>query len=95
MRTPKNTKIQNLFLQERPAQILLTLSELKGPYISTIAKGADCTFAHASRTLKKMKKLGLVSFTREGRMKYVRLTEKGKRVAALLKDIKDIFLNPK
>jgi DNA-binding MarR family transcriptional regulator len=95
MRTAKTTKIQNLFLQERPAQILLALGELKEPYISMIAKRVDCTFAHASRTLKKMKKLGLVSFTREGRMKYVQLTEKGERVAALLNEMKDIFLNSK
>ena len=95
MKAPKITKIRNLFLQERPAQILLILSELKRPNISMIAKKADCTFAHASRTLKKMKKLGLVVFTREGRMKYVQLTEKGERVAALLNEIKDIFLNPK
>jgi len=95
MRATKTTKMRNLFLQERPAQILLVLSELKEPYISMIAKRADCTFAHASRTLKKMKKLGLVSFTREGRMKYVQLTEKGERVAALLNEMKDIFLNSK
>ncbi|MBI4362376.1 MAG: winged helix DNA-binding protein [Euryarchaeota archaeon] len=80
-------EIERFLLQERPSQILLAVKRLGNPYISTISKDVDCTYAHTSRVIKKMRKLGLVSLKAQGRVKYVELTSLGSGVAQALRKI--------
>ncbi|MDI6820321.1 MAG: hypothetical protein QMC89_05405 [Candidatus Hodarchaeaceae archaeon] len=49
-----------------------------------IAKEIDSTYAHTLKVLSNLKKRGLVSFERRGRVKQVKLTELGERAAEIL-----------
>lgn len=80
-------EIARLLLQERPTQILLAARKMPNAYISILAKDVDCTYAHASRVIKKMKKLGLVKLNARGRVKFVILTPAGEKAAAALQRI--------
>ncbi len=80
-------EVARFLLQERPAQILLAARKLPHAYISTLAKDVDCTYAHASRVVKKMRKLGLVKLSAKGRVKFVSLTPAGEKAAAALQRI--------
>ncbi|MEM3087337.1 MAG: MarR family winged helix-turn-helix transcriptional regulator [Halobacteria archaeon] len=86
-------EVARFLLQERPAQILLAAKRLKSPYISTLAKDVDCTYAHASRVVKKMGKLGLVKLNQRGRVKFVTLTPGGEKAAAALQRIANLGEN--
>jgi len=80
-------EIERLLLQKRPVQILLKIDELERPYTSTIIKEVDTTFAHATNLLIEMERLDLVNSHKEGRVKYIELTEHGESVAHILKKL--------
>ncbi|MDY6958155.1 MAG: hypothetical protein SVK08_03255 [Halobacteriota archaeon] len=80
-------EIERLLLQKRPVQILLKIGELERPYTSTIIKEVDTTFAHATNLLIEMERLGLVLSHKEGRVKYIELTEHGESVVNILKKL--------
>ena len=78
----KEQAIIDLFLQKKPSKIMLYLIRPKGPkYASVLAKEADCTYTHVLKILSELYEYGLVTFNKEGRIKRVRLTEKGAEVA--------------
>ncbi|MDY6966297.1 MAG: winged helix DNA-binding protein [Halobacteriota archaeon] len=84
-------EIENLLLQKKPVQILLTIDEIEKPYTSTIIKEVDTTFAHATNLLSEMERLDLVNSTKEGRVKYIELTEYGKMVVTILKRLVSVL----
>lgn len=78
-------------MQEKPVKSLLLLKETNEPiYVSMIAKEIDSTYAHTLKVLSNLKKRGLVSFERKGRVKQVKLTELGKGAAGILANFIDI-----
>ena len=83
----KNEKniLQDLFLREKPAKILLGLKGSKSPVYATIlSKEADCTYSHTIKILNAFKKLGMVEFEKKGRIKTVTLTNDGTDIAGNL-----------
>lgn len=50
-------------------------------YASSLAKQVDCTYSHVVKILQEMEKSGIVSFKKEGRLKILELTDKGKAIA--------------
>lgn len=82
---------EKLFLQEKPALALLFVGFTEKTYASVISKEIDSTFAHTTRILSKMEECGLIRFTYEGRIKFVELTEYGKRVEISLKEFRDLL----
>ncbi|MCD5425213.1 MAG: MarR family transcriptional regulator [Methanosarcinaceae archaeon] len=76
--------IGQLFLQEKPTRIILTINSLGKTYTSIIANEIKSTFAHTTNILYKMEERELVKFTSEGRIKYIELTEQGLKVANAL-----------
>jgi predicted transcriptional regulator len=90
---PKDARdLRQLFLQQKPCNILIAISKTKKPYVSSLMKDADTTFAHTTNILSDFESYGLVEFVNEGRMKYVRLTKSGKEIARSLNAL-DSFLN--
>ncbi|MGC8817239.1 MAG: hypothetical protein ACP5PX_05495 [Candidatus Hadarchaeum sp.] len=88
----KEEEIYGLFLQEKPAKILVCLKkENKQIYTTIIAKEVNATYAHTFNVLKKMKKLNLVSFMESGRIKLVKLTELGEEVAKTIINLADLL----
>ncbi|MCK5062847.1 MAG: MarR family transcriptional regulator [Candidatus Aenigmarchaeota archaeon] len=76
-----NSSINELFLHMKPVQILLALQSNQENYASTVAKIVDCTYSHTMKILEAFHKEDMVIFEKKGRVKFVRLTDKGKNFA--------------
>jgi len=64
----------------KPVRMMLSLK--KGPrYATQISKEVDCTYSHTVKLLDDFKKLGLVKFKKQGRIKIIELTEDGEDLA--------------
>ena len=89
----KNKILEDLFLREKPAKILLGLKTSKGSIYATIlSKEADCTYSHTIKILNMLKSLGIVKFEKTGRIKKVTLTDDGWDIAHNLEAIIKKFL---
>ena len=74
--------LEDLFLREKPARIMLGLKTTKTPaYVTVLSKEADCTYSHTIKILNAFKKLGIVRFEKKGRIKRVILTDDGWDIA--------------
>ncbi len=85
-------EVETLFLQEKPAKMMLTLRGTDKPvYAAILSKETDSTYAHTLRVLLKLEELGLVRFEEKGRIKLVRLTELGGALANELSSLLDLL----
>ncbi len=81
----------NLFLMEKQAMIILTLKNNAQEWnISALAKAAGTTYVHACNFLILCESRGIVSSERHGRIKTVKLTEKGAKLADMVEGIHSI-----
>ncbi len=84
----ESNSLVDLFLHEKPVKILIGLrNDGNRSYASSLAKYADCTYSHAVKILELFESNGLVSFDKNGRVKYVNLTEEGEQIAFNLDNI--------
>jgi predicted transcriptional regulator len=60
-------------------------------YGSILAKEVDCTYSHAVKILQTLEHLSLVEFDKRGRIKLIKLTEKGKQVADSIEAIQALI----
>ncbi len=85
----KNKKIFNTFFREKPAMMLVLLHNSNNEiYASSLAKQVDCTYSHVVKILQEMEKSDLVAFKKQGRLKILTLTGKGKEVAKNIDSIR-------
>lgn len=85
----RNKKIFNVFFREKPAMMLVTLlNSTSEHYASSLAKVVDCTYSHIVKILNEMQKAGLIQFRKQGRLKVLKLTDKGRAVAQSIDDIR-------
>ncbi|MCD4666412.1 winged helix DNA-binding protein [archaeon] len=88
----KKTNIFEVFFRKKPAMILVSLRRGgRSKYGSILAKEVDCTYSHAVKILQEMEKARLVNFEKHGRIKSIKLTENGNKVAEHIEKIKDIL----
>jgi len=89
----KKNDIFNVFFREKPAAMLLEMwrSSKNETYASNLAKLTDCTYSHVVKILQQMQKAGLVEFKKEGRLKLLTLTNKGKKVSKYIDMISQAF----
>lgn len=81
-----------LFLKDKQAKILITLRNVQQPwYISTLAKASDSTYVHASKFLSSCEKMGLVKNEKHGKIKEIKLTERGMQLAETLASVYSIL----
>jgi len=86
----KKKDIFEVFFRRKPAMILISLRNSgKNRYGSILAKEVDCTYSHAVKILQEMEKAKLVSFEKQGRIKTIKLTEKGSKIAEAIDKIKE------
>ena len=80
---PQNRILEDLFLREKPARILMGLKTGKDKpvYATVLAKESDCTYSHTIKILNAFKNLGIVKFDKQGRIKKVILTDDGWDIA--------------
>ncbi|MEM4703017.1 MAG: winged helix DNA-binding protein [Candidatus Pacearchaeota archaeon] len=82
------------FFRKKPALILLALKKsARVRYGSLLAKEVDCTYSHAVKILQSLEKYNLVGFEKKGRIKLIKLTNKGQQVAEAIQKIKNAFAN--
>jgi predicted transcriptional regulator len=79
----KTGVLQELFLREKPAKILLGMKSTKesSVYATILSKEADCTYSHTIKILNVFKEMGIVKFEKSGRIKRVLLTDDGWDIA--------------
>jgi predicted transcriptional regulator len=78
----------DLFFRRKPSMMLIALKKVnKAKYGSILAKDVDCTYSHAVKILQTLEKLGLVVFEKQGRIKIIKLTKKGRDVADSIETI--------
>lgn len=70
--------------------ILVSLrKDLRNRYGSILAKEVDCTYSHTVKILQEMEKASLVTFEKHGRIKIIKLTDKGQKIAECIEKIKN------
>jgi len=75
-----DTPLARLFLRFKPVNIVLSLKS--GPrYATQVSKDVDCTYSHTVKLLDDFKKLGIVTFKKQGRIKIIELTQDGEDLA--------------
>jgi len=89
----ENKILEELFLREKPAKILMGLKSSKeAVYATTLSKEANCTYSHTTKILNEFSRLGLVQFDKKGRIKHVKLTDDGWDIAHNVEAITKKFL---
>ncbi len=83
--------MKNVFFQEKSRDVLLNLEETGGAYITEVSRAINGTYAHIFNIIKDLEQLGIVSSKKEGRIKFVKLTEKGSELAKLMQSFQDIL----
>ena len=83
--------MQRLFLREKPVLALLAVGEMQSAYAAMIAKRIDSTFPHTSSILSELEAQGLVKSRPVGRIRYLELTDRGKRIAKSLRELSDLL----
>ncbi|MEM1535952.1 MAG: winged helix DNA-binding protein [Candidatus Pacearchaeota archaeon] len=82
----------DIFFRKKPAMILMALRKSgRARYGSLLAKEVDCTYSHAVKILQNLEKYNLVAFEKKGRIKLIKLTNKGQQVAEAIQKIKNVF----
>ncbi len=85
-------EIFEVFFRKKPANILVALRKnTKSRYGSILAKEVDCTYSHAVKILQEMEKARLVEFVKQGRIKMIRLTENGNKIAENIEKIQTLL----
>jgi len=82
------TELENLFLRRKPIRLLMSMKNARGDkYVSNLAKETDCTYSHTVKLLSVLKRLNIVDFKKEGRVKYVELTPSGRELAESVENV--------
>lgn len=88
----KNEKLYSAIFREKPVELLIKMLNTKNQiYASVIAKEINCTYSHVVKLLKILEKENLIKFEKQGRLKYLTLTEKGEKLAESLQEAKEII----
>ena len=85
-------KIFDVFFREKPALMLLELKNYNSEiYASVLAKQIDCTYSHVVKILQEMERAELVAFKKQGRLKLLELTDKGRNIANNIEGIRSLL----
>tara|TARA_Y100000310_G_scaffold344806_1_gene459648 strand:+ start:1018 stop:1290 length:273 start_codon:yes stop_codon:yes gene_type:complete len=84
--------IFDVFFRKKPAMILVALrASSKNRYGSVLAKEVDCTYSHAVKILQEMEKSKLVAFEKQGRIKTIKLTDNGNKIAEHIERVRSLL----
>jgi len=72
--------------------MLIQLKKHQKPrYASLLSKEVDCTYSHTVRILQELEKRGIIEFDKKGRLKLIKLTKTGKKIADCLEQLQSLF----
>ena len=86
--------LRRLFLREKPALALIAIEEMENAYAAQVAKRIDSTMPHTCNILAQMEAEGLITSRPEGRINYLRLTDRGSSLVLALRQIMDLLDKP-
>ena len=75
-------------LKTKPANVFLFLKSQDTAYLSEIAKETGTTYVYITNFVSRLVDSGLVSVEPKGKKKMVKLTEKGRELAAHVEEIR-------
>jgi DNA-binding MarR family transcriptional regulator len=87
--------LERLLIREKPAMALLAVEEMEPAYAALVAKRIDSTYPHTSSILSQLEDFGLIRARPEGRVRYLQLTDSGKEVANVLRELYKLLQEPK
>jgi len=70
--------LREIFLNSRPAQVLIQIQNLENPYNRKLSDHIETTDAHIVNTVNRLQKHGLIEKEKDGRKNNLTLTDKGK-----------------
>ncbi len=80
--------LKSMFLMQKQAKILVALKDgAQSWHISSLAKAAGTTYVHTCNFLLECERKGIVQSEKHGRMKSIRLTDRGAQLAELVAGI--------
>ena len=92
MASKKDNDIFGVFFRVKPTMMLVSLRKSsKNRYGSVLAKEVDCTYSHAVKILQQMEKSKLVTFEKQGRIKIIKLTDTGDKMAESVEKIRELL----
>jgi len=75
-------------LNQKPSKVLIALRKnIRDKYITVLVKEVGCMYTSALKILKKMEKANLVESVKQKRIRVIRLTDKGNKVAEHIEEI--------
>lgn len=82
----------NILLKGKQSGILLALRDTEQSwYVSSLAKAAGTTYVHACNFINVCEDLDIVSCEKHGKLKVVKLTDKGAKMAEMIAGIKTLL----
>ena len=88
----KKSNLFKILFRDKPVNLLTLLLTSKSKiYASIVAKEIDCTYSHVVKLLKILEEEGIVNVVKKGRLKYLSLTDEGKRLAEALYAAKQVI----
>ncbi|MDP6459617.1 MAG: helix-turn-helix domain-containing protein [Candidatus Hydrothermarchaeota archaeon] len=83
--------MHDIFFQKKSKLILLALAQGGDKYVSEVAAEVKSTYAHTFNLLRSMEGDGIVKAKKDGRIKYVKLTPRGSKLADVLMNFESIL----
>ncbi len=82
----------NIIFKTKQLKILLALRDpSQSWYIATLAKACDTTYVHACNFVGVCESMGITKSEKHGKIKLIKLTEKGSRIADMLASVNSIL----
>jgi predicted transcriptional regulator len=92
IRMPKQNQIQNIIFKDKQAKIILTLrTPGQDWYISSLAKTTNTTYVHTCNFIAFCESIGLTTSEKHGKIKVIRLTDKGAQIADMIAGIYSVI----
>lgn len=75
----------NIILKQKQIKILIALKDTsQNWYMSTLAKASSTTYVHTCNFLATCETLGITSSEKHGKLKLIKLTERGSKIVELI-----------
>ncbi len=85
-----------IIFKEKPFRTLISLNDdSRVWYANVLCKHTDTTYPHMLKILKEFESVGLIRTEQVGRIRTVRLTSKGKRIAKILEEASELLSQKK
>src|SRR5271157_5240409 len=87
-----NSMMDNILFKDKQLRMLLILKDsTQNWYLSTLAQRASATYVHACNFVNACESLGIATSEKHGKIKTVKLTDKGYKLAELLESANTII----